>query len=478
MTLVASRVAHTATAAWVALLVLLRATVTLATVPEATGASFDFSISTGSKSDFQALADAIDDTDYAWMKFTQERFAGAATVGTYAVFAPSHSAAVGLFNFADLSITFKHLYYDGWTQPGQDFYMFDGALAIDKKVVLVNYQYSSAALTIVDMAESPPTLTQKNIMAQPANQDLYGDITLNFHTHFFRGGTVVGNKAVFCPYVSSGNAVKFGITSGDVGIIGVYDITLADSQAFNIFPTIDTVDVNKGALTGDYFFYGAATVGTKVVFAPFDADFVGVFNTATNRFTYYPTTGINTDEKFSGAAAVGTKVVFAPHDANSVGVFDTATYLFSLVPTGLPSQNERFRGAVALGSRVFFVPSKSFVVGVFDPETDTFSSVETSIEQEYGTIDCGSESCYSGATVMGNKIIMAPFGADKIGIVTVDMPQEPDSDDSDYTGLIIGCSVGGVALIAIVYGYKNGYFKKDKNAYEKIAAQPARGLVF
>ena len=34
------------------------------------------------------------------------------------------------------------------------------------------------------------------------------------------------------------------------------------------------------------------------------------------------------DRKFYGAAAVGTKVVFAPRHADVVGVFDTATGTF------------------------------------------------------------------------------------------------------------------------------------------------------
>jgi hypothetical protein len=35
--------------------------------------------------------------------------------------------------------------------------------------------------------------------------------------------------------------------------------------------------------------------------------------------------------KFAGAAAVGTKVVFAPYNADAVGVFDTSTNSFSAI---------------------------------------------------------------------------------------------------------------------------------------------------
>ena len=74
----------------------------------------------------------------------------------------------------------------------------------------------------------------------------------------------------------------------------------------------------------DYKFAGAAAVGTKVVFAPYDADVVGVFDTATvtatGTFDASVTTGALTmDYKFDCAAAVGTKVVFAPLGADVVG---------------------------------------------------------------------------------------------------------------------------------------------------------------
>ena len=70
----------------------------------------------------------------------------------------------------------------------------------------------------------------------------------------------------------------------------------------------------------DYKFAGAAAVGTKVVFAPRNADVVGVFDTATGTFDASVSTGALTmDGKFAGAAAVGTKVVFAPHNADVVG---------------------------------------------------------------------------------------------------------------------------------------------------------------
>ena len=39
------------------------------------------------------------------------------------------------------------------------------------------------------------------------------------------------------------------------------------------------------------------------------------------------------DTKYWGAAAVGTKVYFAPYNQDNVGVLDTTTGVFSKIPT-------------------------------------------------------------------------------------------------------------------------------------------------
>ena len=54
----------------------------------------------------------------------------------------------------------------------------------------------------------------------------------------------------------------------------------------------------------------------------------------TNSFSAVATTGaaaLAQGSKYSGAAAVGTKVYFAPYVQNNVGIYDTATSTFSAV---------------------------------------------------------------------------------------------------------------------------------------------------
>eukprot|EP00966_Prymnesium_polylepis_P283885 6558308-Prymnesium_polylepis.1 len=81
--------------------------------------------------------------------------------------------------------------------------------------------------------------------------------------------------------------------------------------------------ISTGSLTVAGKFVGAAAVGNLVVFAPRNANAVGVYDVRTGTFDSSVSTGtITMDGKFYGAAAVGNLVIFAPHDANAVGVYD------------------------------------------------------------------------------------------------------------------------------------------------------------
>ena len=90
----------------------------------------------------------------------------------------------------------------------------------------------------------------------------------------------------------------------------------------------------------------------KVVFAPCEANVVGIFHVTTNSFETVPTGSLTGDWKFNGAARVGSKVVFAPWDANPVGVLDTRTSSFETVSTGSLSMGNKLAGAVAISFQV------------------------------------------------------------------------------------------------------------------------------
>jgi hypothetical protein len=137
-------------------------------------------------------------------------------------------------------------------------------------------------------------------------------------------------------------------------------------------------------VTGDNKFNGAAVAGDgKVVFAPENADHVGVYDPTDNSFSLVDiSVTISTDYKFAGAAtARDGRVVFAPLYALGVGIFDStapAGSQFTLVHVNKP-QNAVFVGAALAGDgRVVFPPIGGGGVGVFDPTDNTFTFVDIS----------------------------------------------------------------------------------------------------
>eukprot|EP00966_Prymnesium_polylepis_P011980 275081-Prymnesium_polylepis.1 len=65
-------------------------------------------------------------------------------------------------------------------------------------------------------------------------------------------------------------------------------------------------------------FAGAAAVGNLVVFAPYNADVVGVYDAIARTSGHSVSlSGLTMDNKFQGAAAAGNVVVFAPYNADA-----------------------------------------------------------------------------------------------------------------------------------------------------------------
>ena len=67
----------------------------------------------------------------------------------------------------------------------------------------------------------------------------------------------------------------------------------------------------------------------RVVFSPYNADGVGVFDPTDDSFTLVDISAtISSDAKFAGPAVAGDgRVVFAPYNADGVGVFNPALNL-------------------------------------------------------------------------------------------------------------------------------------------------------
>jgi hypothetical protein len=108
----------------------------------------------------------------------------------------------------------------------------------------------------------------------------------------------------------------------------------------SIDATSTTVATTGDASTGMTKYFGAAAIGTKVFFAPYNQNNVGIYDAATSAFSTAATTGDASTGyyKYSGAAAIGTKVFFTPYIQNNVGIYGAANSTFSTAaPTTSPT---------------------------------------------------------------------------------------------------------------------------------------------
>ena len=141
-------------------------------------------------------------------------------------------------------------------------------------------------------------------------------------------------------------------------------IVAGAAETASSFQLVDT------GITGIYKFNGAALTGDgRVVFAPYNADGVGVFDPTNDIFTLLDISAkISSDIKFLFAAPAGDgRVVFGPFDADGVGVFDPTNDSFTLVNIGdTISMDHKFSGATLVGDgRIVFAPFSADGVGVY-----------------------------------------------------------------------------------------------------------------
>mgnify|MGYP006134116909 CR=1 FL=1 len=178
-------------------------------------------------------------------------------------------------------------------------------------------------------------------------------------------------------------------------VLGVVAVAAATEPKFELVNVSSTISETNAI-------FGAATAGDgRVVFAPFDAHGVGVFDPRDESFTQVSIA--------STVTANDGRVVFCPYTANGVGLFDPTDDNFTLFPKLAGS----FDGAaLARDGRVMFAPYRANGVGVFDPKNKAFAVVDFNT-----TISAVGDGKFRGAaTASDGWVVFAPFNANGVGV--------------------------------------------------------------
>ena len=105
------------------------------------------------------------------------------------------------------------------------------------------------------------------------------------------------------------------------------------------------------------------------------------------------------------------RVLFVPYSAPNIGVFNPTTGLFSaLTPTGLPQINYKFSGGVLTpNGNVVFVPSYNANIGIFNPMTSIYSNGPTVSAP-------GLNSFIGGVLAPNGNVIFSPYASANVGV--------------------------------------------------------------
>ena len=189
--------------------------------------------------------------------------------------------------------------------------------------------------------------------------------------------------------------------------VGVFDST---SNAFSCHSISVATQYPYNRFSG-----GTASNGLAIL-APWYANCVGVFNPSTNSFSCVDISGRVTGlAKFAGAVTTASGlVVFAPHGADCVGTFNPVTSDFNCIDV---SVDGNFVGAtMASNGLAIFIPRTADCVGVFDPATNAFSCVDITATTSLYPTPYDNAKFHRGATANNGLIIFAPHGIDCIGV--------------------------------------------------------------
>jgi streptogramin lyase len=224
-------------------------------------------------------------------------------------------------------------------------------------------------------------------------------------------------------------------------------------------PNTNTYSTIAGA-PGNYAYVGGVLLPDgRVVFVPYDATTIGIFNPITN--IYSTIAGAPGNAAYSGGVLLPDgRVLFVPLNATTIGFFNPSTNTYSTI-AGAPGNSAYAGGVLLPDGRVVFVPYNATTIGIFNPNTNTYSTIAGAP---------GGGAYYGGVLLPDGRVLFVPRATTYIGIF--------NSLTNTYSSIAgaNGCS-GGVLLpdgrvvfVPAVYTISSiGFFNPSTNTYSIIA---------
>jgi len=347
------------------------------------------------------------------------KFRGAAAAGGKVIFAPYKADDVGVFDPNDGS--FEAISVSVEVVSGDTARKFWGATRANNGHVIFAPS-TAAGVGVFNLGAKTFELVAKDALANtfPADQK-----------YKFSGAVTAANgKIVFVPDHANG--------------VGVFDpngnsFVLVDISAPS--STVDLGGLSSFTIGGTKFCGGASASNGKVVFAPYVANGVGVFDPNDNSFVLVdisaPSTTVNLGGlsgftvagKFGAAAAASNgNIIFAPFSADGVGLFERLSDFHFCVPTCNPGYV--LKGVTACTNRV--LTEKAVCVWPIANGTELKAVVGACLD----AVPSGEKCCSSDPRCWYDETAMRRCGA----LGCSDMPDWDVSQVMDAQSLFAGRS--------------------------------------
>lgn len=201
------------------------------------------------------------------------------------------------------------------------------------------------------------------------------------------------------------------VTAEYNGIMGYMEELALSKRKVHSFVEYDA-DAGGGAI---YQFSGACVVPSgKVIFVPFTAQYVGIFDPQTNIMTNSTQDLTITQYKWQSGvySNISNEVVFVPNDSDDVISYNWENDTITTIDT-LQTGSAKYTTCCEIyDGRIIFAPFNQNDVGIFTPNVAGGGVFSTG-----DTVTTIGSAKYAGASLASNgTVIFAPHDAEHIGI--------------------------------------------------------------
>ena len=230
----------------------------------------------------------------------------------------------------------------------------------------------------------------------------------------------------------------------------------------------------------DKFVGGCLIPDGRVVFAPWNAAYIGIFNPTTYTYSSVATSGTGSAiDQYQGAVvAPDGRVIFVPSTATAVGIWNPVTGTWSTVSGPAATAHKFSSGCVGPDGNIYFFPDSATYFGKFNPVTNTY----TSVTPTGSSLPGGASNFIGGVMTPSGLIIQGPaYNYTNIGvynpitnIFTTVTNVRPSNANGEYNGAV-NLQDGRVAFIPRGANPANlGIYNPSTGAFTTIVG-PASG---